>query len=1332
MRFFAACGELRDGENQEAEHARRYGAWASFFMDLERKTRGLMRRSGRSVAILSAILLTTTWSEAAIPMPIAYWSFDGDATDGSGNGRDGTLEGGAFDSDVPAPIGAGMSLVLDATHQEYVGLDALVGDFALLSEGSISAWFKTSGPLGAIFAASQTADASSELRLLYESDAVAFDAREEFGADFAEGALTSAAGLGDGTWHHVVVTVDSESNASLYVDGALVAVTREPFFSSVQELDSMSIGRNVDVDNPGGQWFFNGSLDDLAVWDQVLTCDEVAALSIGVSPLDEGGDTPDCECAPDEALPLPSGYWNFDGNVDDRSGLEHHGVLAGLAGGPTFDSDVPAAIGGGEALLFDEFNQDHVDLSAHVGQFADLERGTVSAWMKTTDPTIGVLLAASDSSVGSNEFRFFYEGIVTLRCGVRADGNRWMSRSTVDTNDGFWHHVAVTVSEEGNTLWVDGEPISVTYEYGNSASTDFFAAVPNLDTMGIGRNVDSGAGTGQWFFTGSLDDVSIYDRPLTCGQIAALAGGLPVPTPKAGDMTPPSVPTGLLGIAEDGEVQLNWDDNSDLDFAHYVVYRSETSGAGFKVVANELRASKYLDSDVVNGTTYFYTTSAVDRSGNESAMSAEVEVTPLEDLDVTPPSMPQNLSAGGLDGRIELDWDDNPEADLAGYDVGRSLVSGGLYTTVATAISASEYRDEDVDNGTIYYYVVTAIDEAGNRSEPSSEAEATPAAVEIPLPFAYWPLDEGGGQIVRDLSGNEFDGVLGNSEDGEPSDPTWTESVIDGNGVTRGPVLDFGGDPRDHWVDLSPWIEEFATLDEGTISAWIKLTGNDGVDVVVAMSDSNDPSSELRFFYERNLGIPGIRYDIRNDGNDAFPQVSSFPTDVNDDNWRHVAVTVDSAGLASVFVDGILANSATEAGFFAAIADANVFSIGRNVDSGGSQWHYLGPMSDVAVWDRPLEAEQIFALAIGSPVPTPNSNDQTPPDAPTGLLAIANDSFVLLDWDNNSEKDLLGFRLYRSEISGGPYEVLELSLAGSGFVDQTAVNGTTYYYVVSALDRALNESDPSAEVSATPLEGLDGIAPAAPADLAAVGFDGENFLQWPSNEEDDIAGYNVYRATIAGGPYDLVAGGVAESEHADNGVENGTTYYYVVTALDMSDNESETSNEASATPSDGEIPAPFAYWPLDEGEGQDVFDLSDNGYDGFLGEFFDKDVGDPVWVESVTDANGVTRGPVLDFAGDGKPQWVTLSDWVVDFAELTQGTISAWVKLTGDDVVDVILAASDPLDPSSEIRFFYDPIFQGIPGLRYDVVETAAWTSSPKSRRSRTPTREMTTGTTWR
>jgi len=61
-------------------------------------------------------------------------------------------------------------------------------------------------------------------------------------------------------------------------------------------------------------------------------------------------------------------------------------------------------------------------------------------------------------------------------------------------------------------------------------------------------------------------------------------------------------------------------------------------------------------------------------------------------------------------------------------------------------------------------------------------------------------------------------------------------------------------------------------------------------------------------------------------------------------------------------------------------------------------------------------------------------------------------------------------------------------------------------------------------------------------------------------------GYNVYRATISGGSYTLLNSSlVPMTQYSDANVQSGQTYYYVVTAVDSSNNESIHSNQVSAT-----------------------------------------------------------------------------------------------------------------------------------------------------------------------
>ncbi|MEK3913489.1 hypothetical protein [Paenibacillus sp. FSL H7-0331] len=81
--------------------------------------------------------------------------------------------------------------------------------------------------------------------------------------------------------------------------------------------------------------------------------------------------------------------------------------------------------------------------------------------------------------------------------------------------------------------------------------------------------------------------------------------------------------------------------------------------------------------------------------------------------------------------------------------------------------------------------------------------------------------------------------------------------------------------------------------------------------------------------------------------------------------------------------------------------------------------------------------------------------------------------------------------------------------------------------------------------------------------LVAASENAKIVLSWPT--VSGATGYNIKRSTTAGGPYTTVASNVYASPYTDTTVTNGTTYYYVVTALNAG-GESGNSNEASATP----------------------------------------------------------------------------------------------------------------------------------------------------------------------
>ena len=89
---------------------------------------------------------------------------------------------------------------------------------------------------------------------------------------------------------------------------------------------------------------------------------------------------------------------------------------------------------------------------------------------------------------------------------------------------------------------------------------------------------------------------------------------------------------------------------------------------------------------------------------------------------------------------------------------------------------------------------------------------------------------------------------------------------------------------------------------------------------------------------------------------------------------------------------------------------------------------------------------------------------------------------------------------------------------------------------------------------------VDTDPPAAPRGIRTVSLDNSVELNWLANTEPDVDRYKIWVSNHYDGEYQLI-GTTTSTSFLDNGANNGTTYYYALSAIDYNGNESELSHD---------------------------------------------------------------------------------------------------------------------------------------------------------------------------
>ncbi|NBC17144.1 MAG: hypothetical protein GVY18_07495, partial [Bacteroidetes bacterium] len=294
-----------------------------------------------------------------------------------------------------------------------------------------------------------------------------------------------------------------------------------------------------------------------------------------------------------------------------------------------------------------------------------------------------------------------------------------------------------------------------------------------------------------------------------------------------------------------------------------------------------------------------------------------------------------------------------------------------------------------------------------------------------------------------------------------------------------------------------------------------------------------------------------------------------------------------------------------------------------------------------------------------------------PPSVPTGLEARREGTTVIFSWDASSDDRTptpgLTYNLRVGSLPGANDVVPAMALpsgrrlvpgrGNAGHNLSWAVRGLpegTYYWSVQALDGS-QQASAFAEEQLVTGDPDDTTPPAPPSGFAAEASDARVDLAWSANTEDDLARYRLYRGPTPDAVEPLVTLLADRLAFTDTTVTNGTTYYYRLSALDATGNESALTDAATATPRALFVPVDAGLPALYRGDA----DWADYDGDG------DLDLVLTGATEPSDDSQGLTRL----YRNDGG----TLTDVGAELPALARST-AAWGDYDGDGDPDLLLA----------------------------------------------------------
>ncbi len=291
--------------------------------------------------------------------------------------------------------------------------------------------------------------------------------------------------------------------------------------------------------------------------------------------------------------------------------------------------------------------------------------------------------------------------------------------------------LSVTENSNGQTLTA-GSTILFTVdagEVGGKASVDV-GSLGNIELLDVDPNI-----------TGSFEDgiyQSLYTVPGAVDVVDAVvkanftdaAGNSATPrnaTTFINIANPPNAVALTAYVVSETEIDLSWTRSQASDFARYLVFRSRTASVSTndELVSTITSASNstFNNSDLDPNTTYRYAVYTVDASG---LMSKSNEVTAKTFANEAPAAVTLFVSDDDSTS-VTLGWTVSDEDDFESYRIFRStsatvnINNNDNLIGVVTSRTSNSYTDNNVNQGTVYNYVVVVYDRFGAKSPASNQ-----------------------------------------------------------------------------------------------------------------------------------------------------------------------------------------------------------------------------------------------------------------------------------------------------------------------------------------------------------------------------------------------------------------------------------------------------------------------------------------------------------------------------------------------------------------------------------------------------------------------------------